>query len=288
MITYTNNITIDDNHRYHNEKTGTVNSVTSILPDKKENIKPNQAMLKGNLVHKTIESFFSGDSQPLKQLAELEKHKANEILKYIRDKKIKPKYTELSFIAQDTEYNNITYGGTVDLITNDLVIDYKTGNMAGYYSSQIAAYAKANNIPNALILYFEKDILKEQYFNQSIIETQYSYFKSKARVYQGYKDELDIVMESKLNNYASLDSQIKDLEEKKSFTKAEIIEELESRNISKYALQNYLVFPTQGGTTYSLKEDIKGALLLTKPEFFKQSTRKGSINIKIKSNSNNE
>ncbi|MGV3278252.1 PD-(D/E)XK nuclease family protein [Rickettsiales bacterium LUAb2] len=287
--TYTKDIEVTPNHKYYHAKTGTVNSVTTILSGNinKSNIET-PAMQKGTAIHNTLEAYYKKNTDLTKELfltlGEEEQYKVREITKLVKSlglltKSPKGNYSELSFVAND---NGVKFGGTADLVTNDFIVDFKTGDFdASKHLPQIASYANALGKKQAGIIYFKDGKVTNAFFDTDGLNDKYEYFKSKARTIGNQLTEFDAKMLEILNSFNSRKEQIAMLEAEAERDKLLALEALKEKEFTKYALDRFCVYEVKGRTTKTLVKEAKEELEISHPEYFKVNTGNPTYSIRI-------
>lgn len=277
---YTDNITIDNEHKYSCDSITNVTSVTSILTKKQGSFNPNQAMIKGTLIHKAVEYKLKNRIEEFKSITsgfdgEM-LAKLQSLLNYLKD--VKVNYSEVSFVADD---NGCKFGGTADAITDSTAIDFKTGGFNSYYDTQIAVYAKVFQKNEGLILYFEGGILKERYLSNIEIDKHYNSFISQVKNYNSVLTDIDEEMLNKFKTYDNLQENINMLTEKQKLIKEELEDYIKANNINKYVVDKYSIAERAGNERKIMKKEIQNKLLETKPDWFDIKTTKPSFTVSL-------
>ena len=281
MKILTDNIVLHkDSHKYEHAETGLVNSVTTIIAGNhnKPSYATTEAMEYGNYVHSLIESYFKDNTKSdIETIRNCEK--AKQILLTIDQLNIQPTLSEASFIVID---DNLRFGGTVDLVCNDRIIDYKTGGYYSYYDIQVSVYAYCMSKDKATVIYFQDNEVKYKDINKTEIEKNYKYFLSKLSDQEGrvYNIDLDDAeqLTNLLNEYNNLKEQEKALQIQSDEIKTKLASFLDKQNVCKYQINNYII-TKQVRESKNLKPNFKKELLISNPEYFTVSKSNPFITI---------
>lgn len=282
MRVYYDNIEPQDNHTYFHQDLGNVMSVTTILNNGKNSNAQTEYTIKGTNIHKTIEFWLKSkikESRDLyDSLDDASKKKAKDLVEAIKKLDLANSNAELSFVATD---DKIKYGGTVDLLTENIAIDFKTGNLNSKYLHQISAYAISNKKQQGLILWFNhNNQVEKTILNKKEIEDYYNEFHNKASNLLSVVNPFDIEIEGELQEFSSIKQAIAELTQKLDITKANIETKLQSNGYKSYKLKNFTCFNQKGKETVTLTKEAKTLLLEKYPSYFKTNIGKPSFIIK--------
>lgn len=121
----------------------------------------------GNTFHENVEKFIKKEDFSLKEYEVFFLNKLN----------LENTKTEVPFCFSNSK---LGYGGTIDCLSSDLVIDWKTTKKKKYpsqfltYCLQLSAYCKVVNLSKSLIVF--NDYVKETFYIYELDKTKLNFY----------------------------------------------------------------------------------------------------------------
>ena len=266
-------------------------SVTTILSGNYKPILPTDSMKVGITLHKVFERYFKNNKKILihknKHTSSDVLHKLNLYLDFFKKEKNVFEnylYLEKMFVFEDTTHN-IKFAGTVDFISEDIIVDFKTGTFNQKHAIQIAVYCYVFNKDTGIVPYIIDNEIKTFSINKEQINLLYLEFVKKVKDFNlalASNHELHIEdIDSLLHIYIENEKNIKELTDYKDNLKNQILEVMTFYDINKYRYKNSLVYEKKESERLTLKPENKRSLLLNYPEYFYKQISKKTYAIKI-------